>query len=133
MGFFGTFVYSDGHWSEAASGSPYLSIEVHDSDIATVTFVPAGTSEGIFYLGFQPRDYFEDPTASGPVDLDAESTGVTTWASQILGTEVAPEDVRPLLAVAGTTEPKDDFVELTVGRLLALLNLPIPDGFPETQ
>jgi len=64
------------------------------------------------------------------VDLDAEATAITMWASQVLGTEVVPDDVLPLLAGAGVTEPADDFVEETVVRLLSLLNLPIPADFP---
>lgn len=133
MGFFGKFVYGDGRWSDVASGNAFLSIEIHDSDIATVVYAPPGTSLGLFYLGFQPRDYFEDPTASSPVDLDAEATGFAMWAREILGSEVAAEDVRPLLAEAGVTEPEDVFVETTVERMLRLLNLPIPAGLPETS
>jgi hypothetical protein len=132
VGFFGNFVYSDGNWSDVISGSVYLSVEVHDSDIATVAYAPADTAQGLFYLGFQPRDYFEDPNASAPVDVDGQATGITTWAKQVLGTEVAPEDVRPLLAEPGVAEPEDDFVEVTVVRLFSLLNLPIPAAFPET-
>jgi len=132
VGFFGKFVYSDGQWSDVASGSAHLMVEVHDSDIATVTYVPVGASQGIFYLGFQPRVYFEDPAASAPVDLDAESTGMAVWAKEILGTEIAPDSVRHLLAGTGETEPEDDFVEVTVTKLLRLLNLPIPAGFPAT-
>jgi hypothetical protein len=133
VGFFGKFVYSDGRWSDVASRSTYLSVEVHDSDIATVIYAPAGPSQGRFYLGFQPRDYFEDPSASDPVDRDAEAAGITTWAKRILGAEVEVEAVRPLLAGDGVIEPEDDFVEITVERMLTLLNLPIPAGFPESS
>ncbi len=132
MGFFGKSVYSNGSWSDVAKGDAYLSIEIHDSDIATVVYRPA-TTQGIFYLGFQPRDYFEDPAASSPVDLDAEATGFATWAAHSLGKPIAVEAIRPLLAAPTVEEPEDDFVEHTVERLLVLLDIPIPPGFPASS
>ena len=133
MGFFGRSVYSNGCWSDAANGDVYLSIDIHDSDIATVTFGPTTSAQGIFYLGFQPRDYFEDPAASGPIDLEAEATAFITWATHSLGRAIAVDDIRPLLAEAAVDEPEDDFVELTVERLLNLLDLPIPPDFPASS
>ncbi len=133
MGFFGRFVYSDGHWSDVASGSTYLSVEAHDSDFAIVIYAPADPSRGRFYLGFQPRDYFEDPSASDPLDLDAEATGITMWAKRVLGADLEVEVVRTLLAEDGVIEPEDDFVEATVERMLKLLSLPVPAGFPESS
>jgi hypothetical protein len=119
MGFFGTFEYGGGS----------LVIDVHDSDFATVDYRSAA-GEGRCYLGFQPRDYFEDPTASDDVDLDREAAGLAGWARETLGVEVAATQIRPLLAEAGTVEPADDFVEETVARLLRLLQLPVPDELP---
>lgn len=133
VGFFGKAVFSDGRWSEDASGGTYLSVEVHDSSIATVVYSPAGPAQGVFYLGFQPRDYFEDVTASDPVDLDTEASGLAAWAGQFLGKQVAPGDVRSLIAEDGVLEPDDVYVESTVERLLNLLDLPLPSGFPRSS
>ena len=62
---------------------PTSGISVHDSDIATVGYRPSECATGRFYLGFQPRDYFEDPTASDPVDLRAEAECFSVWASTV--------------------------------------------------
>lgn len=49
------------------------------------------------------------------------------------------EDIRPLLAEADVDEPEDDFVELTVERLLNLLDLPMTfqplhrEGLPASE
>lgn len=125
MGLFGRFVYSEGEWRDEAAGNAYLAIDIHDSDIATVEYRPA-PGQGRFYLGFQPRDYFEDPDASETVEADAEVDGLVRWAQRVLGIEVVAAQVRPLLAEDGTIEPADDFVEETTVRFIRLLGLPLP-------
>jgi hypothetical protein len=85
MGFFGTFLYSDGQWTEHADypqASTYLRVDIHDSDLAQKDYAPAQASRGRFYLGFEPAIYFEDPDASQPVDPDAEARGFSTWAEK---------------------------------------------------
>jgi hypothetical protein len=129
MGFFGTFVYRGGQWAENAdlpSASPYLRLDIHDSDIAQVDFGPTEAGEGRFYLGFEPAVYFEDPDASQPVDAAREARGFSTWAAQVMGVTVESEQVLPLLADPDGAEPEDTFVEDTVVRLLRLLNIPVP-------
>lgn len=129
MGLFGTFTYSDGAWtSPDARREPYLVIDVHDSDIATVDYRPTGDAGGRCYLGFQPRVYFEDPTASAPVDNHAEARGLAHWARLATGREVDPEDVAALLAPDDEDDdPEDLFVEETVRRLLELTGVPVPE------
>jgi hypothetical protein len=126
VGFFGRFVYSEGQWREDAVGDEYLAIQIHDSDVATVDYRSAAR-QGRFYLGFQPRDYFEDPAASEPVDIDGEASRLALWAREVLGVSVTPAEIQPLLARAGQEEPDDAFVDETVERLLRLLDLPLPD------
>ncbi|GAA4757523.1 hypothetical protein GCM10023328_46740 [Modestobacter marinus] len=47
MGLFGTFADSDGAWTTPdARREPYPVIDVHDSDIATVDYRPAGDAAG---------------------------------------------------------------------------------------
>jgi hypothetical protein len=119
--------YSDGEWragDEDATGE-FLVIDIHDSDIATVDHAPA-TAAGRFYLGYQPRTYFENPDASEPVDNEAEAASFAAWAREVLGVEVAAADVLPLLAVEGEIDARDDFVEETVSELLKLVGLPVP-------
>ena len=75
MGYFGTFIYRDGEWRDHGGGERELVLDIHDSDIATVDYRPAPPGLGRFYLGYQPRDYFDDPDASWPVDIPAEIDG----------------------------------------------------------
>lgn len=123
MGLFGTFTYSGGQWRDSPQGGTYLRLEIHDSDIATVDFAPAPPGRGRFFMGFQPRDYFEDPAASGDTDNDAEAQAFAAWAAQTLGSEVSAGDIRPLLADDGEEEPDEPFVEDTVRKLLAVVGL----------
>ncbi|MCU1619383.1 MAG: hypothetical protein JWR28_188 [Modestobacter sp.] len=129
MGFFGTFAFTGGAWtSGSAPSEPYLVIDVHDSDIACVDYRPAGDAGGRFYLGYQPRVYFEDPTASEPVDTDAEARGFAHWTRLVTGHAIDPRDVTALLAADDEdAEPEDLFVEETVARLLQLAGLPVPE------
>lgn len=129
MGLFGTFTYSDGAWTTPdARREPYLVIDVHDSDIATVDYRPAGDADGRCHLGFQPRVYVEDPTASAPVDNEAESRGLAQWALLATGREVDPRDVVALLAPDDEDDdPEDLFVEEAVRRLLELTGVPVPE------
>ena len=130
MGFFGRFVYSDGAWRDVAAADAFLAVDVHDSDIATVEFRSA-SANGRCYLGFQPRDYWEDPDASDPVDADSEAAGLSNWASVVLGVTVPAAEIRRLLADDGVEDPVDDFVEETVRCLIELLRLPVPDALAE--
>ncbi|CAA9509775.1 MAG: hypothetical protein AVDCRST_MAG91-1556 [uncultured Sphingomonadaceae bacterium] len=129
MGFSGRFVYSEGAWRDDPGDEPFLAIDIHDSDIATVDFHSAAAA-GRFYLGFQPRDYWEDPDASEPVDADAEAASLSAWVKDVLDLSVEPTEIRPLLAEDGVEDPKDDFVEETAARLIQLLRLSLPDDLP---
>ena len=131
MGFFGRFVYRDGHWTEGGDtlpASPYLRVEIHDSDFAQIDYAPADVGRGRFYLGFAPASYFEDPSASAPVDARAEARGFSLWADQVLGVDVASDRVLPLLADPEGSDPEDPFVEAVVVRLLQQVGLPLPPG-----
>jgi hypothetical protein len=73
--------HSEGQWRESTPDTvPYLSIDVHDSDIATVDYRPAPETAGRFFLGTEPRIYFEDEAASEPLDRNAEAQGLAHWA-----------------------------------------------------
>ena len=131
VGYFGTFIYRDGEWQDRAGGTSELVVDIHDSDIATVDYRPAPPGLGRFYLGYQPRDYFEDPDASRLLDVPAEVDGFLAWAEETLGRAPQSEDVRQLVAEDGDTVPEDDFVEDTVARLIQLLGLPLPAALEE--
>ncbi len=125
------FVYGDGAWGGDPAVPPSLRIEVRDGDIAIVDYAPAPAGLGRFYLGFQPRDYFDDPFESAPVDLAAESEAFAEWALLVGAVDVEAKHVRRLLADEHVDEPQDTFVEETVERLVRLVGLPIPEGLNE--
>jgi hypothetical protein len=125
VGLFGTFAYSDGRWTRGLpTAVPFLLVDVHDSDIATVDHRRADASGGRFFLGYEPRIYFEEPDASPPVDVAAEADGFAAWAKEATGGDVDPADVRRLMASPDGAPPEDVVVEETVDRLVALAGLP---------
>ncbi|TYP87666.1 hypothetical protein [Blastococcus xanthinilyticus] len=127
MGYFGTLVYSEGRWRNGRpTAVPFLMVDVHDSDIATVDYRAADATGGRFFLGYEPRVYFDEPDASVPVDVDAEAEGFTRWVRDAVGTEIEPAEVRRLMASPGGAPPTDEVVEETVERLLTLAGLPTP-------
>ncbi len=85
MGVFGTYLFDGTRWTEQDSedeptaAGPWLWIDIHDSDVATVKYRPIGPGTGIAFLGFTPRVYFEDDSASDPTDVDREANGLAAW------------------------------------------------------
>ncbi|UTT71368.1 hypothetical protein NMQ03_09955 [Arthrobacter sp. DNA4] len=103
-----------------------LRVSVYDSDIATIEYQPSGSATGRFFLGFQPRDYFDDPNDHDPVDLADESENFSGWAALVLGKDISPQEVRAIMAEEDVAEPLDTFVEDTLNRLLTRLDMPLP-------
>ena len=128
MGRFGRFAYSDGRWStDGPTAVPFLLVDIHDSDIATVDYRAADASGGRFFLGYEPRFYFDEHGAAEPVDTATEAEGFARWARAATGTQVAPDDVRDLMASPDGAPPGDDSAEDAVERLVTLAGLPAPD------
>jgi hypothetical protein len=151
MGFFGNFRFADGAWSSydyeeqlTAANEPWLWVTVHDSDVATVSYQPAGPGSGVAYLGVTPRTYFESPDASPPTDVTREAAGLATWWAARSGADTAArrakeaelgeflaEDIEPGadLDEELDVDELDDaelFVELKTARFLRALGLPLP-------
>jgi hypothetical protein len=125
VGLFGTFAYSDGQWrSGRPTAVPFLLVDVHDSDIATVDYRFADASGGRFFLGYEPRVYFEQAGAAPPVDTDAEAEGFARWVREAAERDVDPADVRRLMAAPDGAPPEDEVVEETVEKLVDLAGLP---------
>ena len=130
MGLFGKFAYSDGRWSTGGpTAVPFLLLDVHDGDVVTVDYRFADASGGRFFVGYEPRFYFDEPGAAFPVDTGAESEGFARWAREAAGTNVDPADVARLMASPDGAPPPEEVavVEETVERLLELAGLPAPD------
>jgi hypothetical protein len=128
VGYFGKLSYSDGRWSTGGpTAVPFLLVDVHDSDIATIDYRAADASGGRFFLGYEPRIYFEEPGGADPVDIAAEAEGFTRWAREATGTDVDPDEVRRLMASPAGAPPAHDVVEEAVEELLALAGLPAPE------
>jgi hypothetical protein len=127
-------------------------ITVHDSDITTITYRPVGTGTGVAYLGITPRTYFEDVNASAPTDVVREAAGLTAWWAGLHAEtdreRLISKEAELLGYLAQDVDPEDDdlddgdeidvdalddadlFVEIKTAKLLALLDLPLPAGFP---
>ena len=118
MGLFGKFAYSDGRWRTGGpTAVPFLLLDVHDGDIATVDYRSADASGGRFHLGYEPRVYFDEPDAAAPVDAATEAEGISCRTSS--GSTSRPS--------ADGAPPERGSVTGTVERLLALAGLPLPD------
>jgi len=127
MGYFGKLSYSEGRWRTGGpTAVPFLLIDVHDSDIATLDYRAADATGGRFFLGYEPRVYFDEPDAAPPVDVHAEAEGFARWVLEAGGTHVDPAQVQKLMASPNGAPPEDEVVEQTVERLLALAGLPLP-------
>ena len=148
MGFTATYLYDGTRWVShdpeeiPAVAEPWMLVSIHDSDICTVMYRPAGPGSGTAYLGYTPRTYFEDETASEPTNVTREADGLAAWwanlhpasnpamtaarASELLGflaEDDAPidEDIED-----DALDDADVFVEIKAARFLAALGLPIP-------
>lgn len=133
MGFFGTYLFEGGRWAAADSSreavEPWLFLNIYDSDIATVMYRPTGAGTGIAFLGCTPRTYFDDISASSPTDTGMESLGLATWWATQHGSDDAARDAKQqelLTYLADDDEAGADSVEVTAGRFLAALGLPLP-------
>jgi hypothetical protein len=158
VGFFGGYVFDgstwpgfdpdSGQWPDIAA--PWLSVYVHDSDIATVRYEPGGPGSGIAYLGRTPRVYFGDESASAPAGVLREAEGLAFWLARQQGRSDEAE-LRDLIASfladdtpeqqihdhasagtdAGDLDDADIFVEIKVSRFLAAVGLPVPSELPD--
>jgi hypothetical protein len=155
VGFFGGYVFDGSTWHSFDPDSyqaldlaaPWLSVDIHDSDIATVRMTRPGPGSGAAYLGCTPRTYFEDESASAPTDVLREAGGLASWLARQQGRSDEAE-LRELIAsflagdiqeqqldddAAGFEDDADDlddteiFVEAKVARFLQAVGLPVPD------
>jgi len=163
VGFFGGYVFDGSTWREFDPDSdqwpdiaaPWLSVYIHDSDIATVRYEPGGPGSGIAYLGHTPRMYFGDESASASADVLREAEGLAFWLARQQGRSDEAE-LRDLIASflagdipeqrfhdhagagtdagtdAGDLDDADIFVEIKVSRFLAAVGLPVPAELPDT-
>ena len=143
MGFFGGYIFDGSTWhgfdpdsdQRLDIAAPWLSVYIHDSDIATVRYEPIGLGSGTAYLGYTPRTYFDDESASVPADVLREAEGLAFWLARQQGRSDESE-LRDLIAsfLAGDTREQqfndlDDagiFVEVKVSRFLNAVGLPVP-------
>ena len=145
MGFFGTYQFDGSAWTEGDPESgpsgpePWLWVDIHDSDFATIRYAPAGSGTGVAFLNLTPRIYFESDDVSAPTDVTRESRGLTDWwAARQPGADVQAlasqrEVIAALLAsdleppVEDAEDKADIFAEMKAARFLTAMNLPLPD------
>ena len=128
VGYFGKLAYSDGRWSPGGpTAVPFLLLDVHDSDVATIDYRAADASGGRFFLGYEPRFYFDESEAADAVDTQVEAEGFAAWLRDAEDRDVDPAEVRQLMASPVGAPPEDEVVEETVEKLLGLAGLPLPE------
>jgi hypothetical protein len=88
-------------------------VNIHDSDIATVRYELHGPGSGTAYLGYTPRTYFDDESASEPADVLREAEGLALWLTRQQDRNDAAE-LRELI----TSFLAGDFQEQQSGELL---------------
>jgi hypothetical protein len=155
VGFFGGYVFDGSSWHGFDPDSPqapdiaapWLSVDIYDSDFAVLRYEPTGPGSGTAYLGFTPRTYFEDESASAPTDVLREAEGLASWLAQQQGRSDETE-LRELIASfladdiqeqqldddadVGDLDDADIFVEVKVSEFLKAVRLPVPDELPST-
>jgi hypothetical protein len=157
VGFFGRYVFDGSTWHGFDTDSdqwpdiaaPWLSVDIHDSDIATIRYEPGGPGSGIAYLGHTPRAYIGNESASPPVDVLREAEGLAFWLARQQGRNGEAE-LRDLIASfladdvpeqhlhddasagadAGDLDDADIFVEVKASRFLTAVGLPVPPELP---
>lgn len=151
MGFFGTYRFHATSWSTVdpdvapAGAEPWLWVDVHDSDFATIRYAPVGSGTGLAYLNVTPRVLFDDPGASEPTDPAREAAGLAQWRAALpVGTSIEQLETEAEVIwglLAGDDDPEltdmaddaDVFAELKVVRLLTTLVLPLPPDLAELR
>jgi hypothetical protein len=145
LGFFGGYVFDGRTWHDFSPDSdhvpgvtaPWLSVLIYDSDIAVIRYEPAGPGSGTAYLGFTPRVYFGDESASAHTDVHREADGLAFWLAQQGQSCSAESRDRITTLLASDTrdeQPEDDdlgeadiFVEVKVSQFLEAAGLPLPE------
>ena len=107
----------------------------------TVQYAPHGDATGIAFLGFTPRTYFEDETASEPTDRQLEALGLAQWwastQSGPVDLDAKAAEVQTFLAedlAPGLEEDLDEediFVERKAERFLSAIGVPVPPDLDE--
>lgn len=150
MGFFGRYVF-DGrtrHGIDPGSDqtldieAPWLSVDIYDSDFATVRCEPPGPGSGTAYLGNTPRTYFGNESASAPTDVLREADGLASRLAQQQGNIVSaklPDLIASFLASDSPDEQLSDdvdlgdadiFAEIKVSQFLRAVGLSVPRELP---
>ncbi|WP_018684502.1 hypothetical protein [Actinokineospora enzanensis] len=154
MGFFGQYVYdgtgwhNQDDWDGSTQPEVWLTLDIFDSDVASVRYHPNGSGAGVAYLGHTPRSYFDDPDASEPTDVPREAAGLAAWwaarsggdaagkVDEIAGFLAGDDDLDDDLDDADDGEDAEDddadiFVEIKAARFLAALDLPLPQDLQD--
>jgi hypothetical protein len=152
VGYFGAWLLETGTWTSAEAPvggevtSPWLHVEIHDSDWAAIRYSPSFGGRGVAYIGMTPRIYFEDETASAPTDRAAESRAIAAWVANVVGGDSAQlqptvasylaedrdpdwESILPLDDSPSSMADEDVFVEQRVARFLEATGLGVPEQY----
>lgn len=113
-------------WSEGPPKKKHwLTIELHDGDIAHVRFREDAASKWeSAWLGALPEVLFDDPRLAEDHDFSRSARSLAARVSRASGVPIDSRPVERLLVAAAADDPLHDFVEETVEELLDALGLP---------
>ncbi|MCP2271133.1 hypothetical protein [Actinokineospora diospyrosa] len=135
---FGRYVYDGSRWhareewDDSVQPDVWLTLDVFDSDLASVRYFPNGPGAGVAYLGHTPRAYFGEDEASEPTDVRREAAGLAAWWAATGGagdTAGKADEIAGLLAADDGSHEGETFVEDQAARFLAALGVPLPADF----
>src|SRR5690242_8201290 len=150
MGFFGRYVFDGRTWHDIDPGSdqtldieaPWLSVDIYDSDFATVCYEPPGPGSVTVYLGNTPRTYFVNESASAPTNVVRVADGLASWLAQQQGNSVSAKLLQFIASVVALDSPAaqlndhvdlgdaDIIADLKVSQFLRAVGLSVPPELP---
>ena len=130
VGFFGRYVFDGRTWQDFEPGSghepdieaPWLSVDIYDSDFATVRYEPPGPGSGTAYLGNTPRTYFDAESASVPI--------VSAELPELIASFLASDSRDEQPGDDADLSDADIFVQIKVSRFLRAVGFPLPQALP---
>jgi len=88
VGFFSGYLFSGGGWQEwdahgdrGAVAEPWMSLLIHDSDLAILAYRPGAAGSGVAYVGGTPRLVFDDESEPAAPDRKREAAALAHWVT----------------------------------------------------
>ena len=151
VGFFGECLLQDLVWTKTdledsllePPREPWMSLIIHDSDLAILAYAPAGSGSGLAYIGGTPRLVFDDDSEAASPDRLAEAAALAVWVASLTNQNEADLDSLQLTIASflasdddpalpdDVTDEAEIFAENKVRWMLEAVSLPAPADLPD--